>query len=319
VAEGTGPRIAAVGDLVCAFGTKVPQIQIKNGHEPVCNPRGVAKLVHDGSYDAFLPLGDLQYSYGGYWRYVKYWDRYYGDVTNITKPVAGNHEGYADFTGYAKYFGPDRSHMPAKVGQVHIGENPGKITGYYSYELGDWHMIALNSQLCMNKMWNLRTYWTNPIPGGGCAPSDPQMRWLRKDLAAHPDGCSLAYFHHPRFALLNEEGNGQEKQAPLVDALAAGGVDVVLNGHEHNYQRWGPIDASGELDPQGFVEFVVGTGGNSYRPLPEESAWPEAVQAAHTGTYGVLEMQLNPDGYTFSFVPAAGEEPFEDAGSGTCH
>jgi hypothetical protein len=320
-----GPHIAAVGDMVCAFGTKIPEIQIQNGHEPQCAPREVARLVADGGYDAFLPLGDLQYSYGGYWRYKKYYDRYYGKVVDITRPVPGNHEGYADFTGYTKYFGPARAHMPSRVANVHIGERVGRITGYYSYDLGDWHVVALNSQLCMDGMWNVRTYWTSPIPGGGCRPGDQQMNWLKKDLAAHADAsCTLAYFHHPRYAMVTgstpagEWGN-QKRQAYMVSLLDEGGVDVILNGHEHNYQRWGPIDATGAADPEGFTQFVVGTGGNSYRPLPDEADWPAEVQAAQTGSYGVLDMHLGSDGYTYEFVTAKGEEPYSDSGSGSCH
>lgn len=324
---GDGPHIAAVGDMVCAFGAKIPQIQIANGHEPQCAPRAVASLVKQGNYDAFLPLGDLQYSYGGYWRYVKYFDRYYGDLLDIMRPVPGNHEGYADFTGYVKYLGAQRTHMPARVGQVHIGKPTGTITGYYSYAVGNWHMIALNSQLCMNQMWNVRTYWTNPIPGGGCEEGDPQIEWLKKDLAQHADAsCTLAYFHHPRIAMVTggEEGGtgmlgNMLNQTHMVEVLGGSGVDVILNGHEHNYQRWAPMNANLEPDPEGFTEFVVGTGGNSYRPLPDQGEWPDMVQAAQAGSYGVLDMQLNEGGYSYEFITAKGEAPFSDSGTGTCH
>ncbi len=86
--------VAAVGDLVCAFGSATPPNHAGEAEHGHCKPGAVANLVKGGNYDAFLPLGDLQYSYGGYWRYVKYWDRYYGSVKNITRPVAGNHEAY---------------------------------------------------------------------------------------------------------------------------------------------------------------------------------------------------------------------------------
>lgn len=320
VATGSGPRIAAVGDLVCAFGAKKPPIMVKNDHENHCDPRAVSRLVNGGDYDAFLTLGDLQYSYGGYWRYLKYWDRYYGDVVNITRPAPGNHEAYADFTGYVKYFGPKRTHMPAKVGQVHIGENPGRITGYYSFEMGDWHVVSLNSVLCGNHMWNLRTGWTYPIEGGGCDSNDPMMRWLRRDLEQSEADCTLAYWHHPRFTVRTYEGPGPKRLiSPLVDMLDEHGVDVILNGHTHDYQRWGPLDASGTETEDGFVQFVVGTGGDSYEPVPDESEWPSSLKEVHTGTYGLLEMQLNPGGYTYEFVPAPGEEPYSDAGTGICH
>ncbi len=318
--EGNGPTIAAVGDLVCAFGTKTPPIMEKHGREGICDPIPVTRAMHAKPYDAFLPLGDLQYSYGGYWRYLKYWDRYYGDLVKITRPAPGNHEAYADFTGYTKYFGYKRAHMPKRVGEVHYGENPGRITGYYSYNMGGWHMIALNSQLCGNKMWNLRTRWTNPIVGGGCGPNDPMMKWLQRDLAQNADAdCTLAYYHHSRFVVRTYKGDGPLNMAPVVELLDENGVDVLLSGHEHDYLRWGPMNAAGEADPEGFMQFVVGTGGDSYQKLPDESEWPDTLQVGHTGTYGVLDVQLNPGGYTYEFITGKGETPFEDSGTGTCH
>ena len=312
----TGPVVAAVGDLVCAFGAAPPPSHASAAEHGHCKPGAVASLVKKGSYDAFLPLGDLQYSYGGYWRYVKYWDRYYGPVKDITRPVAGNHEAYNGlFLGYYKYFGK-RAHPPG---------------GYYSFDLGDWHVMALNSQMCRAKAWGVRTHLNSPetitghtrwqhIPRDGCQPGDPMYRWAQRDLKAHSDAtCTLALFHHPYYrwygkALFNPNAD----VAPLWKLLDDSGVDVALNGHQHNYQRYVPMDSSGNADPNGMAEFVVGTGGDSYQPLPKTTQ-PDVLASVETGTYGILKLTLNPGAYDYEFVPIPGDPPFADSGTGMCH
>lgn len=322
--EGEGTRIAAVGDLVCAFGARTERhVAGAAKVHGKCEPGRVARLVTEGGYDAFLPLGDLQYSYGGYWRYVTFWDKFYGSVKDITRPAAGNHEAYNDFSGYVRYFGTKRTHFPAGYQTYRPGDKPRRVTGYYSYNLGGWHFIALNTQLCINKMWNLKTRWTSPIPGGGCEPGDPQYQWLQRDLARHPNEefpCTVAYFHHPMFKLTKYKLPGNNVQAPLYELLRGENADVLLTGHQHDYQRWGPIDPEGNADPNGMVQFVVGTGGDSYQPLPDESEWPEEVAAANTQTYGILEMALRDGAYDFEFIQAAGQPvDFSDSGSADCH
>lgn len=316
---GKDPVIAAVGDLVCAFGQQTERRPGAPEEIGECKPKQVASIVTEGnSYDAFLPLGDLQYSYGGYWRYEKYWDRYYGDVFDITYPVAGNHEAYNGlFEGYYKYFGK-RAHPESN--------------GYYSFDLGKWHVLALNTQLCRNKAWGLKvhepnpggttgyTRWISPIPGGGCEPGDPMMVWVEKDLKESGAACTLALMHHPLYRWAGGEGlfNPKADHAPLYELLVAEGVDVALTGHHHNYQRFEPMDARGNPDEEGMVQFIAGMGGNSYQPLPDGEMPPE-LAAADTGTYGMVEMTLKDGGYDFGFVPAPGEPKFEDSGSGECH
>jgi calcineurin-like phosphoesterase family protein len=313
------PVIAAVGDLVCGFGTKQPPHHAGSGAHGECEPEKVAHLVTRGAYDAFLPLGDLQYTYGSLWRFEKYWDRYYGSVTNITRPVPGNHEGYnGRFVGYFGYFGK-RAHPPG---------------GYYSFDLGDWHIVALNSQLCRNKVWGLKTHlpssrtatgftrWQTPIPGGGCRPGDPMVEWLERDLAAHPNSeyaCTLAYFHHPVYRWTTYKVREADRDVlPIWRVLESAEVDLVLTGHQHNYQRWQPMDAHGNQDPNGMTQFIVGTGGDSYQPLPDESERPETVAAAQTGSYGILQVSLHPSSYEFEFIPAPGQPSYEDAGTRDC-
>lgn len=320
LAGGKDPRIAAVGDLVCAFGAETERRPGAPEAIGECRPGEVASIVTEGNrYDAFLPLGDLQYSYGGYWRYVEYWDDFYGDVFDITYPIAGNHEAYNGlFEGYYRYFG-ERAHPDTN--------------GYYSFDLGKWHVLALNTQLCRNKAWGLKvqepnpggttgwTRWIAPIPGGGCEPGDPMMQWVKKDLAESDSTCQLALMHHPlyRWAGGSDLFNPEADQQPLYDLLVKEGVEVALTGHHHNYQRFKPMDAEGNVDEEaGMVQFIAGMGGNSYQPLPG-GEMPAELDAADTGTYGMVEMTLKKDGYDFEFVSAPGEKKYSDSGSGGCH
>lgn len=161
--------------------------------------------------------------------------------------------------------------------------------GYYSYRLGTWHMIVLNS---------------NCVPAGGCARGSPQQRWLAAELAAHPRGCTLAYMHHPRFS--SGYHGSDTTLAPLWRTLAVGGADVVLAGHDHHYERFALID--------GIRSFVVGTGGRSHYPVLRRLPASEVVEDR---TYGVLKLTLRSGAYDWRFVPVAGST-FADAGSGRC-
>jgi hypothetical protein len=315
----SAPVVAAVGDLVCAFGTRIPPHH-KPGTADRCQPEKVARIVRHRDFGAFLPLGDLQYSYGSAWRFFKFWDRYYGEVRSITRPIPGNHEGYNGlFMGYFDYFGA-RAHPPG---------------GYYSYDLGSWHVIALNSQMCRNKVWGLHvhepstttktgyTRWISPIPGGGCKRGDPMWKWLKNDLEAHPAAdfpCTLAYFHHPVFRTsVRDVGLRDHDVLPIWRLLAQQGADLILNGHTHNYERWVPLDARGRPDPQGMTEFIVGTGGDSYQPLPDPKDRPEKIAASQDTSYGLLRLTLQAGGYRYRFIPAADQPAFRDRGSATCH
>jgi hypothetical protein len=149
---------------------------------------------------------------------------------------------------------------------------------------------------------------------GGCGPESPQERWLRADLAAHPAACTLAYWHHARFSSGTEHGSTDEV-APLWQALDDAGAEIVLSGHEHNYERFAPQDADGNLDPvRGIRQFVVGTGGaERYElgtPLPNSEARGRSL--------GVLKLVLRPDRYEWRFVAGAGSG-FTDSGAGSCH
>jgi acid phosphatase type 7 len=239
-----------------------------------------------------LTLGDNAYEEGTAAEFRQCYNPSWGKYKARTRPAPGNHDysGGEAAIGTAKgYFGYFRK----------IASD--RATGYYSYNLGRWHLISLNS---------------NCAEVDHCVSSSPQMRWLKANLAAnHDKRCTLAYFHHPRFSSGVEHGSIEEVK-PLWDALYAAGVDVVLSGHEHNYERFAEQDPNGRADPKrGIREFVVGTGGESHYPIFDPIANSE-IHNDHT--YGVLKLILHPKGYEWRFVPAGGGT-FTDSGSGLCH
>jgi len=233
-----------------------------------------------------LTLGDTAYDDGSADQFRRCYVPSWGRFRDRTYPAPGNHDyDTADASGYYQFFGP-------RAGQ------PGQ--GWYSLNLGRWHLIALNS---------------NCDAVGGCHPGSDQERWLRADLAAHPARCTLAFWHHPRFSSGTTHGS-DPAVGGLWTALYEAGAEVVLVGHEHNYERFAPLDPLGGVDPaRGVREFVVGTGGKShYRlgsPLP-------GSEARNTDSFGLLELQLRPTGYSWRFLPAQGSS-FQDAGTGSCH
>lgn len=230
-------------------------------------------------------LGDLAYTNGTATEFANCFDPVWGRHKARMKPSPGNHEYYtAGATGYYGYFG-------AAAG------DPSK--GYYSYDLGSWHIVVLNS---------------NCTAVGGCGAGSPQEQWLRQDLAANPRTCTLAYWHHPRFSS-GSHGNNSIVQ-PLWQALDEAGADLVLTGHDHNYERWKPQDAAGNLKTNGIVEFVVGTGGTSLRAFTSTQPANSAVRNA--STWGVLKLNLHASSYDWEFVPIAGQT-WTDKGTALCH
>ena len=230
-------------------------------------------------------LGDNVYERGTPAEFSRCYDPSWGAARPRTRPSPGNHDyGASGAGGYFGYFG-------AAAGE------PGK--GYYSYDLGPWHVVALNSNCSVVS----------------CERGSAQERWLRADLAAHPRSCTLAYWHHPRFSSGTVHGS-TTAVAPLWQALHDANADLVLAGHEHHYERLGPLDPSGALDPgRGVRSFVVGTGGRSHYAFGPAIAGSEI---RHRGTFGVLELVLQARGFTWYFVPEPGES-FSDSGSAPCH
>src|SRR5829696_4251911 len=237
----------------------------------------------DGTVATF---GDNAYPRGTAADFARCYDPTWGPFKARTKPSPGNHEyETAGASAYFDYFG------------IAAGD-PG--IGYYSYDLGSWHVISLNSN-CSSVV-------------GGCDPGSPQEQWLKADLASHSNVCTLAYWHHPRFS--SGIYGDQSFVAPFWDDLYQAGAEVVLNGHEHVYERFAPLNPSGQTDPaQGILQLIVGTGGAEFTGFDTIKPTSEVRIA---GTNGVLKMSLHPDGYDWQFVTAPdGTEA--DSGSGQCH
>ena len=235
--------------------------------------------MNDASIDAVLTLGDNQYENGELANFQQAYDASWGRVKAITRPTPGNHEYQtAGASGYFSYFGT-------------AAGSAGK--GYYSYDLGAWHLIALNSEIDVS---------------AGSA----QDQWLRSDLAAHSNTCTLAYWHHPRFSSGIEHGNDPSLD-PLWQALYSAGADVVLNGHDHDYERFAPQNPAGQADGNGIREFVVGTGGKNVKGF----GTIRANSQMRGSTFGVLKLTLHATGYDWNFTAEAGKT-FTDSGSSSC-
>lgn len=228
-----------------------------------------------------LAAGDLAYPAGSAKDFARCYAPTWGKFRDRTLPVPGNHEYRTpEAAGYFAYFGP------------RAGE-PGK--GYYSVNMGHWHIVAVNSNL-------------------DSGPDSEQMRWLRRDLAQNRLGCILAFWHHPRYS---SGPHGDDTRMDAVwDVLYRHGASVVIAGHDHDYERLAPLDAAGRRDDRrGIRSFVVGTGGAR---LYGVSMRGEESEAWNGTTWGVLKLSLYPKGYDWAFVPVAGAS-YRDAGSGRCN
>lgn len=232
-----------------------------------------------------MAIGDLAYPDGKPENFACY-DRTWGKEKSRTKPAVGNHEFHSvGATYYFQYFG-------AVAGDPH--------QGYYSYELGTWHIVVLNSE-CEQV--------------GGCDAGSDQVKWLKADLASHPALCTLAYFHKPMFSSGGTHGDDLELK-PLWDAMYAAGADVVVGAHDHDYERFVAQTPEGKADrAHGIREFVAGTGGKNQRPFGAPEANSEVRNA---NGFGVLKFMLLPGKYKWEFIPEEGKT-FTDAGEDSCH
>ncbi|ATB29924.1 metallophosphoesterase family protein [Melittangium boletus] len=260
----------------------MPQVVLAAGDIGNCNSEGdeATAALLDGLPGTILTLGDNAYPTGSAEAFARCYEPTWGRHKARTRPVPGNHEYLEPEAGpYFDYFGEA------------AGER-GK--GYYSYELGTWHVVALNTELT------------------GAA-SVEQQRWLREDLKAHPTRCTLAYMHRPLFTSMAVRNNVFVR--PLWEALAEAGAEVVLAGHDHFYERFAPQTPFGEMDAEkGLREFVVGTGGTFFYPL--EPAPASSVMRLGD-KHGVLKLTLEETGYTWEFLQVDGG--VGDQGRGECH
>jgi calcineurin-like phosphoesterase family protein len=279
--------IVAVGDMVC--GTRRPA-------ETPCKYLETSNLAvaqdADEKLAAVLPLGDLQYEFGLLEDFFSFYDPSWGRLKSISHPVAGNHE-YETGTasGYFDYWnGRNAASGPAGP----------RGLGYYSYDIGTWHLIALNSNC--------------PFVGG-CNAGSPQERWLKADLAASSKPCTLAYWHHPRFS--SGPSGSAAVYAPFWSALYEAGADVVVVAHDHLYERFAPQGPNGQLDERrGLRQFTVGTGGRNLYTFT--SVQPNS-QVRFRDEFGVLFLRLGANGYRWIFTTIPGGANFTDFGSGECH
>jgi acid phosphatase type 7 len=285
------PVVAAAGDIACA----PPATRTASS----CHHRDTSDLLVAGGYDAVLPLGDVQYECGQASAYRSVYDPTWGRVKAVTRPAVGDNE-YTDgnrcttpgASGYFGYFGAAATPRQPWCRSA--------CAGYYSYDLGTWHIVVLNTE-CGK-------------PGvGGCTRTSPQGRWLAADLAAHPNQCTLAYWHRPRW---QDNGRTNSNSSYFVQALYDAGAEVVLTGHEHLYERFAPQTPSGVADPNGIRQFIVGTGGKSRHGLARTP--PRNAEARSASAYGVLTLTLRPGSYDWRFVAEAGRT-FTDSGSHPCH
>ena len=239
------------------------------------NDEATAKLL-DGISGTVFNAGDNVYDSGAYTEYTNCYDPTWGRHKARTKPVPGNHEyNTSGASGYFQYF----NNVPA----------------YYAYNLGAWRIYALNSEI-------------------SASASSAQVTWLQADLAANPSQCALAYWHKPRWSSGSTHGSDSGMQT-LWQVLYNAGVELVINGHEHNYERFAEMNGSGSAVSPGLREIVAGTGGMSHYGFGTSLS---TSQVRNSSTFGVLKLTLNSSSYSWQFVPVAGST-FTDSGSTNCH
>jgi len=278
-----GAVLVAVGDIACPPGE--PEQPAR------CRHARTARVAADLRPDAVAVLGDTQYDAATLEELRGSFEPTWGRLRAPIRPAVGNHEYRTeDASGYFEYFGP-------------AAGRPGRA--WYSYDVGDWHVVVLDSN-CGGDPQAPRE--------ADCRAGSPQERWLRADLAAHPRRCTLAYWHHPRFS--SGDHGEYASVEPLWRALYDGGAELLLVGHDHDYERFAPQDADGSRDPaRGIRQIVVGTGGEELRPFGSVA---ENSERRNAETFGVLALTLRPDAYSWRFVPEPGR-PFTDVGSDRCH
>jgi Calcineurin-like phosphoesterase len=374
---GRSPVLAAVGDVACQPGDEPSGEKAGencNGDTAqnlYASQAATAKQIESMKPDLVALLGDEQYQVGQYSDFENSYDLTYGAFKLITRPSPGNHEFYVEHGaigvagyGYFSYFNGVQHNADGTVMTTTIANNPdtgGTFTqpvpysdgqaghfeetgglgntvpaggpvgvgdGWYSYNLGAWHLISLNIE-CE----------TQP---GGCSDSGSwfasELAWLRHDLATDHSACTLAYWHQPTYSAANglsEEGTTAQAFWQL---LYEYGADLVLNGHDHLYARYRPLDASGNYDPRkGIREFIVGTGGETLDTVvttntttADPSGNPnfnaENLEASTGEFWGVMGLTLDPNGYRWDFESAlkdpaqtSGPATYSDKGHGTCH
>lgn len=274
------PVVVAAGDIACA--------SLEEGISE-CNQGLTSRLVQAINPTAVLTLGDLQYPVSSYENLVNYFDKSWGMFKSKIKPAVGNHEYSVPLAkGYFDYFnGIDKKN----------GAAGDRDKGYYSFEIGQWQIVSINSNC-----WAI----------GGCNSDSKQYQWVQEELKKNPRKCQIAYFHHPLYSS-GMHGNNSEMK-PLFALLDSSGVDIVLNGHDHTYERLSKINSEGSQDEKGIRVFIVGTGGRSLYRFLNPLSFSEVKQNQE---FGVLKLTLHPESYDFEFVSIK-QDGFVDKGSDVC-
>ena len=253
-----------------------------------CGSTGAARTaaVLEQIPGTIFTAGDNAYDFGTASEFETCFGPTWGRFRDRIRPAAGNHDyGTASASAYFEYFG---------------GTAGERGRGYYSYDLGAWHVVVLNAECALI---------------GGCGPSSPEVTWLRADLAASDAKCTVAIWHEPRWS--SGLGHGSDpRSATFWSVLYASGAEIVVNGHDHDYERFAPQTPDGARDDaRGIREFVVGTGGRSLYPVGAPIANSEVLR---NDTFGVLALTLRSDGYDWRFIAVDGARVI-DAGSDRCH
>lgn len=341
--------LAAVGDIACepddAQNAATPA-SLKCGSATLGGLSAefaTAKQATDMHPDAVALLGDEQYQVGKLTDFEQSFDQAWGGLKMLERPAPGNHEYYPyakkgdneagqNGVGYFSYFnGHDQAGVPAGQGQA--GDDTAANQGWYSYDLGDWHIISLNAE-CDSDAF-----------GHDCSTTDSgllaqETRWLAQDLASNKNECTIAYWHQPTFSATTASTATVPASAPGAGGIEGAAADawwkllyqnhatLILNGHEHAYARMLPMNPAGQYDPaHGIPEFIVGSGGEALDTLagtPGNYSNPNVV-TAQASAFGVMDLTLKPHGYSWDYKPVLPGPGFDatalqysDSGSGTC-
>ncbi len=269
-------RVAAVGDI----------------HDEQASSITAATAAEAAKADFILGLGDYQYADGAMWKFNRYFDKDWGPNVPKMYPVLAPHHDQ-DWTDAdpLRYF---------NGGGVHGYKSPVRLQPYtpYSFDKGSWHFIALPDACARTR---------------GCRIGNITS-WLQQDLDTHTNLCTIVYWHQPYFTSTSSSHGQEASIKPWVDLLVAKHVDIILQAHNHFYERFAPQNSAREPDPHGPQAFVVGTGGKDLYKF--EDTAPNSVTRDNS-TYGVLQLTLKDGSYDWKFVPVAGGT-YTDSGSMTC-